>query len=85
MSIHYGVGVSFEAKSTYGHFLHPVCSVPSSASKRLHDLIRQPYDMFRPGVMDEYIMGMANQPCQTMDDGITQEVSACTIPLSTHN
>ncbi|KAK8750389.1 hypothetical protein OTU49_014805 [Cherax quadricarinatus] len=45
------------------------------ASKRLHELIRQPYDLFRPGVLDEYFMGMLNQPSQAMDDGITQEVT----------
>ncbi|XP_045139322.1 peroxidasin homolog [Portunus trituberculatus] len=77
-----GISASFSAAAfRFGHSLLP-SSVerwsPSHkyiASKRLHDLIRQPYDMFRPGVMDEYIMGMANQPCQTMDDGITQEVT----------
>ena len=44
------------------------------ASKRLSDLIRRPYDLYRAGVMDEYLMGLMNQVAQAMDDSITQEV-----------
>lgn len=45
-----------------------------TASKRLSDLIRRPYDLYRAGVMDEYLMGLMNQVAQAMDDSITQEV-----------
>lgn len=44
------------------------------ASKRLSDLIRQPYDLYRAGVLDEYFMGLMNQVAQAMDDSVTQEV-----------
>lgn len=44
------------------------------ASKRLSDLIRRPYDLYRAGVFDEYFMGLMNQVAQAMDDSITQEV-----------
>jgi hypothetical protein len=46
-----------------------------SASRRLSDLIRQPYDLYRAGVLDEYFMGLMNQVAQAMDDSVTQEVS----------
>jgi len=46
----------------------------SAASRRLRDLIRQPFDLYRAGVIDEYFMGMANQVAQAMDDSVTQEV-----------
>ncbi|BES92212.1 Animal haem peroxidase [Nesidiocoris tenuis] len=45
------------------------------ASKRLSDLIRRPYDLYRAGVMDEYIMGLVNQVAQAVDDSVTQEVT----------
>lgn len=46
-----------------------------TASKRLSDLIRRPYDLYRAGVLDEYVMGLMNQVAQAMDDSITQEVT----------
>lgn len=46
-----------------------------TASKRLSDLIRRPYDLYRAGVFDEYLMGLMNQVAQAMDDSITQEVT----------
>ncbi|XP_054268783.1 peroxidase-like isoform X2 [Macrosteles quadrilineatus] len=45
------------------------------ASKRLSDLIRRPYDLYRAGVFDEYFMGLTNQVAQAMDDSVTQEVT----------
>lgn len=47
----------------------------SLASKRLSDLIRRPWDLYRAGLLDEYFMGLMNQVAQAMDDSITQEVS----------
>ena len=50
------------------------CLISYVASKRLSDLIRRPYDLYRAGVFDEYLMGLMNQVAQAMDDSITQEV-----------
>lgn len=62
------------------HPQHPQfsCSCPTilcAASKRLSDLIRRPFDLYRAGVFDEYLMGLMNQVAQAMDDSITQEVT----------
>ncbi|XP_039276862.1 chorion peroxidase [Nilaparvata lugens] len=65
----------------FGHSLLPTAVERWSkahkfiASKRLSDLIRRPYDLYRAGVMDEYFMGLMNQVAQAMDDSITQEVT----------
>ncbi|XP_071515690.1 salivary peroxidase/catechol oxidase isoform X1 [Panulirus ornatus] len=76
------ISASFSAAAfRFGHSLLPSTverwspSHKFIASKRLHELIRQPYDLYRPGVLEEYFMGMLNQPSQAMDDGITQEVT----------
>ncbi|XP_050429351.1 peroxidase-like isoform X2 [Adelges cooleyi] len=45
------------------------------ASKRLSDLIRRPFDLYRAGAIDEYFMGLMNQVAQAMDDSITREVT----------
>ncbi|XP_068229141.1 peroxidase-like [Palaemon carinicauda] len=44
-------------------------------STRLSKLIRQPWDLYRPGFLDQYYVGFMNQPAQAMDDSITQEVT----------
>ncbi|XP_028153011.1 peroxidase [Diabrotica virgifera virgifera] len=65
----------------FGHSLLPTAVERWSkahkfiSSKRLSDLIRRPYDLFRAGVFDEYFMGLMNQVAQAMDDSITQEVT----------
>lgn len=65
----------------FGHSLLPTAVERWSkahkfiASKRLSDLIRRPYDLYRAGVIDEYFMGLMNQVAQAMDDSITQEVT----------
>jgi len=46
-----------------------------SASKKLSDLIRRPFDLYRAGAIDEYLMGLMNQVAQAMDDSVTQEVT----------
>lgn len=38
-------------------------------------MIRRPFDLYRAGVFDEYLMGLMNQVAQAMDDSITQEVT----------
>ncbi|KAG7170792.1 Chorion peroxidase-like 8 [Homarus americanus] len=45
------------------------------ASTRLSRLIRQPWDLFRAGVLDQYYVGLMNQPAQAVDDAVTQEVT----------
>lgn len=65
----------------FGHSLLPTAIERWSkahkfiASRRLSDLIRQPYDLYRAGVLDEYFMGLMNQVAQAMDDSVTQEVT----------
>ncbi|OXU24635.1 hypothetical protein TSAR_006149 [Trichomalopsis sarcophagae] len=65
----------------FGHSLLPTAVERWSkahkfiASKRLSDLIRRPFDLYRAGVFDEYFMGLMNQVAQAMDDSITQEVT----------
>lgn len=43
-------------------------------STKLHELLRQPFDMFRPGYTDTFIMGLVNQLAQVMDEGVTDQV-----------
>jgi hypothetical protein len=38
-------------------------------------MIQQPYDLFKPGWADQYVVGMINQVAQAMDDFITSQVS----------
>nr|CAD7454657.1 unnamed protein product [Timema tahoe] len=65
----------------FGHSLLPTAIERWSkahkfiASRRLSDLIRQPFDLYRAGVLDEYFMGLMNQVAQAMDDSVTQEVT----------
>lgn len=77
-----GIIESFaSAAFRFGHSLLPTAVERWSkahkfiASKRLSDLIRRPYDLYRAGVFDEYLMGLMNQVAQAMDDSITQEVT----------
>lgn len=37
-------------------------------------MILQPYDLFKAGWADTYILGMINQVAQAMDDGVTSQV-----------
>ncbi|KAG5328482.1 PERC peroxidase, partial [Acromyrmex charruanus] len=81
-SINPGVIDAFAAAAfRFGHSLLPTVVERWSkvhkfiASKRLSDLIRRPYDLYRAGVFDEYLMGLMNQVAQAMDDSITQEVT----------
>ncbi|XP_032687979.1 uncharacterized protein LOC116852085 [Odontomachus brunneus] len=81
-SINPGVIDAFAAAAfRFGHSLLPTAVERWSkahkfiASKRLSDLIRRPYDLYRAGVFDEYFMGLMNQVAQAMDDSITQEVT----------
>lgn len=42
---------------------------------RLSVLLRQPYDLYRPGALDTFILGMINQEANRMDPEITTEVT----------
>ena len=44
-------------------------------SQRLSELLQQPFDLFREGYVDTYILGLVNQVAQAFDDSITQEVT----------
>ncbi|XP_050718899.1 peroxidase-like [Eriocheir sinensis] len=44
-------------------------------SQRLSHMLRQPYDLYKGGWCDQYIMGLTNQVAQAMDDSVTQEVT----------
>jgi len=44
-------------------------------NQKLSEMIQQPYDMFKAGWADQYMLGMINQVAQAMDDGITSQVT----------
>ncbi len=46
-----------------------------AGTQKLHEMIQQPYDLFKPGWADQYVVGMINQVAQAMDDFITSQVS----------
>ncbi|RWS27512.1 peroxidase-like protein [Leptotrombidium deliense] len=42
---------------------------------RLSQLLRQPYELYKPGIIDSFIYGMINQEANQMDPQITTEVT----------
>ena len=44
-------------------------------SIRLSKLLKQPYDLYHPGVLDSYLLGLANQRSGRMDPTLTTEVT----------
>jgi hypothetical protein len=70
-----------QAVFRFGHTLLPSTIERWSKSHRyvgsqpLHELLQQPYDLYKGGWMDNYIMGMINQVAQAYDNSITQEVT----------
>lgn len=44
-------------------------------SIRLSKLLKQPYDLYHPGVMDTYILGLADQRSGRMDPTLTTEIA----------
>lgn len=44
-------------------------------SRRFNEMFQQPYDLHKPGWLDQYILGMVNQASQAMDDSVTSQVS----------
>lgn len=45
------------------------------ASEKLHRLLKQPFIIYTPGILDELTGGLINQPSQSFDPFITEEVS----------
>lgn len=45
------------------------------AEEKLHRLLKQPFLIYTPGVLDELIGGMINQPSQSFDPFLTEEIS----------
>ncbi|XP_076361056.1 salivary peroxidase/catechol oxidase-like [Tachypleus tridentatus] len=44
-------------------------------SIRLSKQLRQPYDLYKPGIMDTFLMGLINQESNRMDPEVTTEVT----------
>jgi peroxidase len=44
-------------------------------SQKLSEMLQQPYDLYKPGWSDAYLMGLVNQVAQALDDSVTQEVT----------
>ena len=38
-------------------------------------MLQQPYDLFKPGWFDAYVLGLVNQVAQAMDESVTAEVT----------
>lgn len=44
-------------------------------SQRLSEMLQQPYDLYKGGWADTYVLGLINQVAQAYDDSVTQEVT----------
>jgi hypothetical protein len=42
--------------------------------QRLSQVLKRPFDLYKPGWLDQYVLGLVNQVAQAMDEGVTQEV-----------
>uniref|UniRef100_A0A6G1SPA2 Peroxidasin n=1 Tax=Aceria tosichella TaxID=561515 RepID=A0A6G1SPA2_9ACAR len=80
--INAGVRVEFQAAAfRYGHSLVPGHIERYNKfhqqieSVRLSKLLKQPFDLYFPGVLDTYIMGLADQRSGRMDAAMTTEVA----------
>lgn len=66
----------------FGHSLLPDAMERWSSShkflgsRRFSEMFQQPYDLHKPGWLDQYLLGMVNQASQAMDDAVTSQVSA---------
>ncbi|KAL1122387.1 hypothetical protein AAG570_003792 [Ranatra chinensis] len=43
--------------------------------RRLSEMLQQPYDLYKPKAIDEYLLGMISQAVQAMDHSVTTEVT----------
>ena len=80
--INAGIRVEFQAAAfRYGHSILP--SYIERYNKyhqrieaiRLSKLLKQPYDLYHPGVIDTYMLGLINQRSGRMDPTLTTEVT----------
>lgn len=46
-----------------------------AGARRLSAMLQQPFDLYKPGSYDQYLLGLVNQLAQAMDDSITDEVN----------
>jgi len=44
-------------------------------TQKLSELLQQPYDLFKAGWLDNYVMGMVNQVAQAMDESMSAEIT----------
>ncbi len=44
-------------------------------SQRLSEMLQQPYDLYKGGWADTFVLGLVNQVAQAFDDSVTQEVT----------
>ncbi|KDR12477.1 Peroxidasin, partial [Zootermopsis nevadensis] len=42
---------------------------------RLSETLKRPFDLYKPGWCDQYVIGLVNQVAQAMDQGVTEEVT----------
>uniref|UniRef100_A0A8D8QM30 Peroxidasin homolog n=1 Tax=Cacopsylla melanoneura TaxID=428564 RepID=A0A8D8QM30_9HEMI len=55
------------------------------ASRRFSEMFQQPYDLNKPGWLDQYLVGMINQAALPMDDAITSQVTNHLFQEPTHD
>nr|CAD7200690.1 unnamed protein product [Timema douglasi] len=44
-------------------------------SQRLSEVLKRPFNLYKPGWYDQYVLGLINQVAQSMDSLVTQEVT----------
>ena len=70
----------FAAAYRFGHSLIPSTIERWSVShqyvsaRRLSEMLLNPFDMYGPGICDQYLSGFMNQVSQAVDDSVTEEV-----------
>ncbi|KAI1290314.1 Chorion peroxidase [Halotydeus destructor] len=77
-----GIRLAFQAAAfRFGHSILPDTTERYNKfhekleAIRLSQVIRQPYDLYRPGVIDTFVLGTINQEAARMDPEITTEVT----------
>ena len=45
------------------------------ASQKLSEMLMQPYDLYKVGWADKYVLGMINQPAGAVDESVSKEVT----------
>ncbi|KAG1713990.1 Peroxidase [Nymphon striatum] len=77
-----GIRASFQtAAFRFGHSLLPDVTERYNkfheklGSIRLSQQLQQPFDLYIPGIVDTFMMGLVNQKANAMDDAITTEVT----------